>query len=132
MQSYLKRYSQINRRVATKSEWLVRNMLLKWDRTWYRFLRQKPIEWYILDFYCPKLKLAIEIDGESHESKWEYDERRDKKLRSLGIKTIRYRDEDVHKKLEAVSEHMYAKIQERAKQLHINPPSENSDTSPFQ
>ena len=45
-----------------------------------------------------------------------------KKLRSLGIKTLRYRDEDVNKKLEAVSEHMYAEIEERAKRFE-NPPS---------
>ncbi len=107
-------------------------MLLKWDRTGYRFLRQKPIEWYILDFYCPKLKLAIEIDGISHEEKGDYDQKRDKKLCSLWIKTIRYRDKDIDKKLEAVSIHMYAEIEERAKQLDLNPPSENSDTSPFQ
>ncbi len=97
-------------------------MLLKWDRTGYRFLRQKPIEWYILDFYCPKLKLAIEIDGESHENKWDYDQQRDRKLRSLGIKTLRYRDQDVDKKLEAVSEHMYTEIEQRMKELQ-NPPS---------
>ena len=48
---YLKKYSQTNRKFPTESEWLVWNTILKWDRTWYRFLRQKPIEWYILDFH---------------------------------------------------------------------------------
>lgn len=117
----LKKYSQSNRKTPTKSEWLVWNMILKWDRTWYRFLRQKPIEWYILDFYCPKLKLGIEIDGESHENKGDYDEKRDYLLHSLWIKTIRYHDNDVLKQLEAISIHINAEIETRFKEL--NPPS---------
>lgn len=39
----------------------------------YRFRRQKVIGKYIVDFYCPKLKLVIEIDGSSHDYKYEYD-----------------------------------------------------------
>jgi len=95
-------------------------MLLKWDRTGYRFLRQKPIEWYILDFYCPKLKLAIEIDGESHEWKGDYDEERDKTLKDIWIKILRYRDEDIHKKLDAVSIDMYAEIEQKAKIISLS------------
>jgi len=117
--SYLKKYSQINRKISTKSEWLFWNTILKWDRTWYRFLRQKPIEWYILDFYCPKLKLCIEIDGESHEWKGEYDEQRDQIVQLLWIKIIRYHEKDVLKKLEAVSIHINAEIEERVKELKL-------------
>ena len=117
--SHLKKYSQINRKVPTKSEWLVWNMLLKWDRTWYRFLRQKPIEWYILDFYYPKLKLAIEIDGISHEWKGDYDEKRDKILQSLWIKVVRYRKKDVLKNLDAVGIHINTEIKERTKELGL-------------
>ena len=50
-----------------KSEWIVRNLVLRKDKTWYRFLRQKPIWNYIIDFYCDKLKLWIEIDDKSHD-----------------------------------------------------------------
>ena len=121
---YLKEYSQINRKTPTESEWLFWNTILKWDRTWYRFLRQKPIKWYILDFYCAKLKLAIEIDGISHEGKGEYDEQRDKILQWLWIKTIRYREKDILKKLEAVSFHINTEIEIRYKELKLqNPPS---------
>lgn len=94
-------------------------MLLKWDRTWYRFLRQRPIQSYILDFYCPKLKLCIEIDGISHEWKGDYDEKRSNILQSLWIKVIRYRETDVLKKLESVSFHLYSEIEERSKELNI-------------
>ncbi|MFA7298546.1 MAG: endonuclease domain-containing protein [Candidatus Absconditabacterales bacterium] len=117
--SYLKKYSQINRKISTKSEGLFWNTILKGDRTGYRFLRQKPIEGYILDFYCPKLKLCIEIDGESHEGKGEYDEQRDQIVQLLGIKIIRYHEKDVLKKLEAVSIHINAEIEERVKELKL-------------
>ena len=94
-------------------------MILKWNKTWYRFLRQKPIESYIIDFYCPKLKLAIEIDGISHEGKSDYDKKRDKEISLLWIKTIRYRDEDITKKLEAVSTHINIEIEKREEQLRL-------------
>ncbi len=56
----------------------------------YQFTRQKPIDKYIVDFYCSKLLLVIEIDGESHNDKQLYDERRDKQLRGLGLELIKH------------------------------------------
>lgn len=119
---YLKFYAQKNRKVSTKSEWLVWNCLLKWDKLWYRFLRQKPIAGYILDFYCPKLKLCIEIDGESHEWVGDYDEKRDFLLKSLWIKTIRYKDDSVLHNLEWVWLDIEYIVTERSKEVK-NPPS---------
>ncbi len=55
-----------------------------------KFRRQHSISNYILDFYCPQLKLAIELDGEYHVYNEEYDILRDKKLNILGITTLRY------------------------------------------
>jgi very-short-patch-repair endonuclease len=121
--NHLKTYAQQNRKMPTESEWLVRNCFLKWDKQGYRFLRQKPLGWYILDFYCPKLKLCIEIDGESHEWAWEYDEKRDAYLRSLWIKTVRYKDIRVHKKLESVWLDIEGVVYERVQELNQNPPS---------
>ncbi len=62
-----------------------------------KFRRQHGIGEYIADFYCPKLKLAIEVDGEIHESieAKEYDRIRDEYFRSLGIKTIRVKNHEV-------------------------------------
>jgi very-short-patch-repair endonuclease len=95
---------------------------LKWDKLWYRFLRQKPIAGYILDFYCPKLKLCIEIDGESHEWVGDYDEKRDFLLKSLWIKTIRYKDDSVLHNLEWVWLDIEYIVTERSKEVK-NPPS---------
>lgn len=107
----LKWFARSNRTVMTKAESLVRNCILKWDRTWYRRLRQKPIGNYILDFYCAQLKLCIEIDGESHDTKQEQDETRDQYLREHhGIKTIRYANSQVEKNLQWVADDIVCQI----------------------
>ena len=56
----------------------------------FDFHRQKPIGNYIVDFYCSKLRLAIEIDGSSHGDKIQEDEIRQKEIESLGIKFLRF------------------------------------------
>ena len=77
----------------------------------YCFNRQKPIDKYIVDFYCPKLKLAIEIDGSSHGDKEEYDRYRQSRLESLGVRFLRFNDMDVKKEIEAVVMRIYDWIQ---------------------
>ena len=64
-----------------------------------RFLRQYSIGFYIVDFYCPKQHLAIEIDGKYHaevDTKL-YDQERDTYLESLGIKILRFVNDEVLK-----------------------------------
>ena len=71
-----------------------------------RFKRQVSIGHYIVDFYCPREKLIIELDGESHftEDGYEHDLRRDKYLNSLGLKVMRFENEIVFHRYEEVSE----------------------------
>lgn len=61
----------------------------------YKFRCQHPVYRYILDFYCHEKQLAIEIDGEIHNTQQEYDRYRDEFLRSLEIETLRIKNEDV-------------------------------------
>jgi len=61
----------------------------------FDFDRQKPIDRFIVDFYCKILKLAIEVDGQSHDFKIEYDVTRQKRLESFGIKVIRFTEKEV-------------------------------------
>jgi very-short-patch-repair endonuclease len=61
----------------------------------YEFHRQVPIYEYIVDFYCHELRLAIEVDGCSHEHKQEYDLSRQRKLESLGVRFIRFDNIDI-------------------------------------
>lgn len=68
----------------------------------YQFMRQKPMGDYIVDFYCNKLQLVIEIDGESHVDRFDYDMRRQTYLESVGLTILRFGDSDVKKNIEGV------------------------------
>lgn len=68
------------------------------------FRRQKPIDNYIVDFFCPRLNLAIEIDGATHGEKIGYDENRQKNLEKLGLKFLRYSERQIRENLWAVIE----------------------------
>jgi very-short-patch-repair endonuclease len=67
----------------------------------YDFDRQRPIDNYIVDFYCKDLQLAIEIDGHSHtyEVNADKDIIRQKRLEELGIRLLRFDDIDVKQKI---------------------------------
>lgn len=78
-----------------------------------KFVRQYSIGPYILDFYCPKLRLAIELDGGQHndlENKL-YDLDRDDYLKSVDIKTLRFWNHDVYNNINNVLEKISACIQ---------------------
>ena len=60
-----------------------------------KFRRQQGIGPYILDFYCPDLRLCVELDGESHDMKNDYDNHRTLFLKSQGIRVIRFPNEHV-------------------------------------
>jgi very-short-patch-repair endonuclease len=57
----------------------------------FKFRRQHPVGPYILDFYCPEARLAVEIDGDvhNHPNQIEHDRRRDAFFRERGVKTLR-------------------------------------------
>lgn len=61
----------------------------------FRFRRQTVFGKYIVDFYCPRLKLVIEIDGSSHNDKYEYDRERDEYLQSLGLTVLHLDNSDI-------------------------------------
>ena len=71
-----------------------------------KFRRQHSVGNYILDFYCPSEKLAVELDGAGHftEEGVEYDEKRTEFLESVGIKVVRFENETVFKFLDHVVE----------------------------
>ncbi|MBO9681816.1 MAG: acetylglutamate kinase [Flavisolibacter sp.] len=80
-----------------------------------KFRRQHPISNYIVDFYCHQLKLVIEIDGDIHdlEEVKRNDKEREEALKSLGLHIIRFKNEEVYKKANAVLQ----KIDETIQQL---------------
>jgi len=86
------------RKNSTLSEVLLWKSLKNKKAMGYDFDRQKVIGNYIVDFYCSKLKLVIEIDGSSHDGKYEYDLKRHKYLESLGLTVIHISDQDIKQK----------------------------------
>lgn len=82
---------------GTKSEIILWNQLKGSQVNGFRFIRQKPIGDYIVDFYCKEVGLVIELDGLSHQYNevMDLDERKQSYLESIGLKVIRFEDEDV-------------------------------------
>jgi len=90
------------RKKLTPAETLLWKYLKGKQINGFDFDRQKPIDYYIVDFYCKFLKLAIEVDGQSHDFKIEYDLKRQKRLESFGIKVIRFTEKEVLNDLDNV------------------------------
>jgi very-short-patch-repair endonuclease len=67
-----------------------------------KFRRQHPIDKFVLDFYAPKLKLGIELDGSSHRESGEYDKLKTEYLSSHRIKIIRFWNSEIENNLKEV------------------------------
>ena len=93
---WLKEKARELRNNSTKSEILLWTYLKGKQMKGYDFHRQKPLDNYIVDFFCNELMLAIEIYGISHWGKEEYDKERQVKLESLGIKFLRFSDDEIY------------------------------------
>jgi very-short-patch-repair endonuclease len=89
---------------STKSELKLWGYLKGKQLRGYDFHRQKPIDNYIVDFFCNKLMLAIELDGYTHsfEEVFNKDKTKEQVLNNLGITVLRFRDEDVMNNIEGV------------------------------
>jgi len=76
----------------------------------YQFYRQKIIGKYIVDFYCPKANLVIELDGGQHYSETGKvrDRTRDDVLTEMGIKVLRFSDRDVFENIGGVMEEIWS------------------------
>ena len=70
----------------------------------YDFHRQRPIDEYVVDCFCPRLLLVIEIDGVSHEGKLEKDSSRQREIEHYGVHFLRFADDEVKENLDGVLE----------------------------
>jgi very-short-patch-repair endonuclease len=105
----LKQFARQLRKNSTLSEVLLWK-LIKGKSLGYEFHRQVPLDEYIVDFYCHELVLAIEVDGNSHEYKYEQDLSRQGKLEELGVTFIRFNDADVKRDIDSVIRAIQEKI----------------------
>ena len=70
----------------------------------FHFRRQQIIGVYIVDFYCHKANLVVEVDGQIHITQREYDFERDEQLASRGLTVLRFTNDEVNHNLEIVLE----------------------------
>lgn len=127
----LRNLSRNNRNNPTEAEYIIWRTILNSRKLQQKFLRQKPIGKYILDFYCPKLLLAIEIDGDSHDKKYWQDKNRDWYMEIRGIKTIRFTNDQVVNKIDNVFTELLKVIKEREKEIVFSPFSRENARSRF-
>lgn len=81
-----------------------------------RFLRQKVIDNYIVDFYCSQANLVIEVDGGQHydnEQACKKDKIRDANLQGRGLKVLRFSNMEIQREFQAVCEYIDRIVQER-------------------
>jgi len=90
------------RREMTNQERILWKALRKNQLDGLHFRRQQVIGGFVADFYCASARLAIEIDGDSHLSRVDYDADRDRALAQMGIRTLRITNDEVDADLERV------------------------------
>ena len=86
----------------------------KFRKIGFVFRRQHPIEIFIADFYCHKIKLVIEVDGEVHndEQACEYDDSRSGELERFAVQVIRFSNEEIFNNIDLVLNKITSKINE--------------------
>jgi very-short-patch-repair endonuclease len=93
----LKSFSRKHRNNSTLGEILLWNQLKAGRMLGYKFNRQKPLGNFIADFYCKNLNLVIEVDGCSHNDRYEKDMEREKKLNKMGLTVLRFTEQQCRK-----------------------------------
>lgn len=101
----------------------------------FSFRRQHPIGPFVADFYCAKLKLIIEMDGDQHATRIAHDQRRTEYLSAKGLKVVRFWNRELFGNIRGFEENLLLLIRDRARELGIDQPARWIDpllTSPFQ
>ncbi len=110
-----------NNRLLSNAKNLRRNMTKQEKHLWYDFLQKYPIKFYkqriidnyIVDFYCAKAKLVIELDGSQHftEQSERYDQNRSQVLKKYGLHVMRFTNLDITQRFEGVCTMIHEYIQ---------------------
>jgi very-short-patch-repair endonuclease len=105
-------YLPYNPNLVERAKELRKNMTPAERKLWYEYLKdfqfrvfkQRPIHHFIVDFYCPRLKLVIEIDGDSHftTQSQNYDRERTQLLNGYGLQVVRFTNQEVLSEFESV------------------------------
>ena len=114
-----------NKKLTPLSQTLRKNQTKEEALLWYHFLKKYPIQFrrqyvigeFIVDFYCHKAKLVIELDGSGHYEPdvIQKDKRRTEYLESLGLLVLRFTNLEISKYFHAVCENIETTVQQRVK-----------------
>ncbi len=116
---YLFERAKKMRHQSTQAELKLWEILKNRKMLGLHFRRQQPIDMFIADFYCHKLKLVVEVDGEVHDSddRKEYDLNRTAEMKRFGIEVVRFTNKQVLENLQEV------KTMIEAKCMALHPPA---------
>ena len=108
----LKKYSQQLRKNMTDAERLLWSKLRKKQLKGLQVYRQRIIGNYIVDFYCPKAHLVIELDGGQHytDKGKQSDKVRDAYMKNEGLKVLRFSDREIFENLDGLIERIYEEM----------------------
>jgi very-short-patch-repair endonuclease len=103
------------RKNATDCERILWRHLRSRNFAGYKFRRQHPIDQYVLDFYCPALKLAVELDGSGHgyPLREKRDQIREQFLARQGIAVVRFWNHQIHGELDSVLQAIWFALENR-------------------
>jgi very-short-patch-repair endonuclease len=112
--STMKQRRRTLRKNLSKAEVILWSKLSHKQMHGYKFRRQYGVDQYVLDFYCPRLKLAIEVDGDSHfmPGAEEQDKMRQEYIEAFGIRFLRFTNPDVCENLDGVCQMIFNKVEE--------------------
>ena len=127
MRSYRRNLKQVARNLRanmTESEQVLWSRLRGKQLRSIQFYRQKPIGGAIVDFYAPKAKLVVEVDGSQHleEEYAQKEARRSASLEQQGLRLLRFSNLQVLQELDAVVEAIFQALPDPAKKIPPSPP----------
>ena len=97
-------YARALRKRMTDAEVILWSRLRRHEAGGFHFRKQHPVGHYIADFACPKARLVVEVDGDTHSTDEQiaHDCRREQYLREHGWRILRVRNEEVYRDLDVV------------------------------
>ena len=106
------------RSILPKAEVVLWSRLKNKGLDGYKFRRQYSIGKFVIDFYCPRLKLAIEVDGDSHfsDKSEAYDKERERFIESFKISFLRFTNKDIYENLDEVLAAIKARTQNKSEE----------------
>ena len=119
----LKEDSRRMRKKPTIAEKIMWEILRDRRLSGFKFRRQQPLEGFIIDFYCDRAKLGIEVDGEIHlnPDQIQYDQERESYIKEFGIEIIRFTNQQVKNDREEVERKILKALKEREALSTANP-----------